>query len=171
MTRILEEGKTKPYFDPSVTSSQHTYESYVVRFAHFLLGIAHKPPKNMSESFYVQRKDDKQRLLNDRRPTNQHFKKSPNMPIGGAAAWSTVRVPSGEAIYCAQHDVQAFSIVVAFAIVLASGFVCHLSARSAPGVYGRIARARLAFQCSRVCVFCLWASPCHFGWGSEPTCS
>ena len=141
------------------------------RFAHFTLSIAHEPPTSRSISFLVRRKDDKQRLVIDCRPTNQHFMKSPNMPIGGAAAWSTVRVPDGETLYCAQYDIQVFSIVVAFAVVLASGFVCHRSARSAPGVYGRSARSRLAFQFTRVCVFCLWALRGHSGFARGPMCS
>ena len=104
--RILEEGKTKPYVDPSLTSRQHTYESLISEICLLHIVDCTHSPTEYVRIFVIKRKDDKQRLIIDCRPTNQHFKKSPNMPIGGAAAWSTVRVPDGETLYCAQYDVR-----------------------------------------------------------------
>ena len=88
--RILEEGQIKLYVDPSLTSSNHTYESFISEICSLHIVDSTQPPKEHVGIVFVKRKDDKQRLIIDCRPTNQHFKKSPNMPIGGAAAWSTV---------------------------------------------------------------------------------
>ena len=105
---VSVEGKVKPYIDPVLLNSQKQYETFITELCALHIVTHTQDPKEHTGIFFVKRKDDMQRMIIDCRPTNQHFRRSPNMPIGGAAAWSTASVPQDKVLYCAQYDVQAF---------------------------------------------------------------
>ena len=105
---IAREGRIKPYIDPKLSSSREGYEAFITELSSLHIVTHTQAPREHVGLFFVKRKDHLQRVIIDCRSTNQHFKKSPNMPIGGAAAWSSIRLPPGAPLYCAQYDVQAF---------------------------------------------------------------
>ena len=143
---MLGEGKTKPYVDPSVASRQHTCESSISEICSLRIVDCTQPPRehvgfvlsnvNMISSDSLSIVD---RLVSTSR--NRQTCLSEVLILGPPFNFLMVR-PS----IVRSTTFRVFAIVVAFAVVLASGFACHLSARSAPGVHGRIASPRLAFH-------------------------
>jgi hypothetical protein len=92
---IAREGRVKPYIDPKLSSSREGYEAFITELSSLHIVASTQAPREHVGLFFVKRKDHLQRVIIDCRSTNQHFKKSPNMPIGGATAWSSIRLPPG----------------------------------------------------------------------------
>ena len=129
------------------------YESLISELAAAHIVTHTQSPKEHVGLFFVKRKDDMQRMIIDCRPTNQHFRSSPNMPIGDAGAWSAVSVAADQDLYCAQYDVQAFFYRCGIERRLTEYFClpaisCDLARRLWPDV--KFASGQKLYPCVRV---------------------
>ena len=107
---IKEEGKVKPYLDPALTKSRSEYELFISDlYAQKIIGFT--SDENIIERcgmFFVTNNDGTLRLVIDARPANQHFRPSPNMPIGGGSAWASIRIPTKADLHVGQYYVQSY---------------------------------------------------------------
>ena len=94
--------------DPVLANSQRKYHEFVAdMYTAGLVKFTHRP-KVIIGAFVVLKKNGKQRLVIDARPSNRLFRQPPTTLLGSMETWARVELGEDSEMFVAQEDVKDY---------------------------------------------------------------